>query len=183
MFIIPSEIKTKFRPDYGVGIEWIGADGIKRKSVCRQPRKIYLKISSYVGTCAIGAMHWYARVEVGSLGWKEEGEEGIYSGFGGGNIPKEIESIEIDVSRRLTKVERDMNDEVIGKIGDTTWRFNSEQDAGMAGLRAVQAAFEGDWIVCFEACNGGDYEFPLSELKVTKEFLDFCNKECEKCFD
>lgn len=174
----------KINPDDGVGLEWVGKNGDKYKSLPRKDyrRKIKIKISSWVGTCSLGAMHYYGRVEIPSLNASCNGS-GEFGGYLGGTEPKEIDGIDFQAERKLMRVERDMNDDIIGKIGEMTTRFNDEKSAGLASLKLAADNFEGDWVVSFEDVDGGDYEFPLSELEVSENFLEKCKEECRKCFD
>jgi len=59
----------------------------------------------------------------------------------------ELESINEDAVRILSKVEKDFNDEPIGKVGDETVRFNDESSARKAAIKMFYEKFATGWVL------------------------------------
>jgi hypothetical protein len=121
----------------------------------------YLQESNYLGS--IGAQHYYARIEAHSPSNLDETEGellllGCY-GTERDEIDNWISRIDVTVERRLTKVEKDMNDEVIGAVGDWTYRFNLESEAKAAGVKLFLARFEPGWVLI----SGDDCDLILAQ--------------------
>lgn len=137
----------------GVGFKWKGKDGhdyesVEPRSRVNGKRACQLEQSSWNGI-SIGAMHYYASIEVPSPDIRDKAEPRILSCGGyGPEQPKEyLSRIKIEAKRRITKVEKDMNDEPIGKIGDMTYRFNDSQSAREAAIATFKARFAPGWVL------------------------------------
>lgn len=158
--------QTKIPADFQIGLTWKNDEGRLCRTVAHNPHKngkriAWLVESSFVGTCAIGAMHYYARIKVSSQGWIEEGRENIIcGGYGGKNRPQ-FATISLDAERILTRVERDASDEIIGKKGDSTYRFNTEAEARTAGIKLFGQCFGPGWVLLPELLEDGKDEYPI----------------------
>lgn len=62
-------------------------------------------------------------------------------------------NIRLDAERRLTKVEKDLFGDVIGKIGEWTYRFNTPDEAKASGIRTFKDRFTPGWILVSEYNN------------------------------
>lgn len=153
----PTETLDRFRLQYNrdtiiplnlfVGMKWKG-DGRDRYEVLPSERQniATLHTSSFVGTCAIGAMHYYARIETRWANVSLNGDKGGHGGYMGKNAP-DLSSLSIQVERKLEKVEYDASGEPLGKIGDLTYRFNTEKEAYEAGIVWFKRKFAPGWIL------------------------------------
>lgn len=154
---------TKIPVNLLVGLKWKddeGRDFVTEllPSHYRNGKRIArFSTSSYVGTCAIGAMHYYGRIDISTPSCKQTHKDGTTSGGHGGYMGKqapEIEPISIQVQRRLTRVERDMDGDVIGGVGDWTYRFNRESDVLPAAIKTFKRKFEPGWVLLGYDDNG-----------------------------
>lgn len=139
----------KYKPSFGVGLTWLNDEGEKCVTVERRTHKSGKRIATLIETNwlgSIGAMHYYARIRVFAPSWSVNGDDGGHGGYGGKNCPK-LEEIGIDAERILTRLEKDMNDEPLGKIGESTTRFNSPEDARKAGIAAFLKHFAAGWVL------------------------------------
>ena len=159
--------KLKVPTNLGIGIQWKSKDGHEFESVVGKSeyhkngkRKARLSLSTFVGTCAIGGMHYYARIETRSPDQLNKTENHLYSraGYGPERPEYHLSGLRIQAQRRLTKVEKDMNGEPIGKIGDYTYRFNTEAASKAAAIRTFKRRFEPGWALVLDDIddNGDD---------------------------
>ena len=139
--------------DYGIGIIFTNKDG-KFISVGPEDkiRRVNLSITSYIGVSP-GAMHWYARLNTGSLsfeclktdckdGWIKVGERHNISGAF--EKPDIIDDISIECERKITKkdlLHHRSNYHDGAKPGDMTGGFNTERSAYQAGIRTFKQRF------------------------------------------
>lgn len=164
-FIIDPRFKTfdlkyektyKIPVNYGIGLKWTDKHGHKFESVATEhlftesgKRKATLDESNLL--FSIGASHYYAKIEAFGPGLKDLTDGSIYSSGGYGpefdKIQDFLRSIHLEVERRLTKLEKDLNGETIGKIGQWTYRFNSEADARAAALITFPKRFAPGWVL------------------------------------
>ncbi len=150
--------KLKIPPTIHLGWQWKDKQGHDCESVVPKARYINGKRvarlieSTFVDTAAIGAMHWYARIEVWSPGVldKTENHEYCSAGYGPDKPEAHLQGIRLSAQRRVTKVEKDQNDEPICKVGEYTWRFNSAKDAKAAALKLFKKKFEPGWVLVSE---------------------------------
>lgn len=150
--------KLKIPPTIHIGLKWKDRQGHECESVvpkCRYingKRVARLIESTFVDTAAIGAMHWYARIEVWSPDVLDvtEGRQYSSAGYGPDKPEAHLQSMRLSAQRRVTKVEKDMNDEPICKVGEYTWRFNSAEEAKAAALRMFKEKFEPGWVLVHE---------------------------------
>ena len=157
----PQEIRAwEYEHDEGViipadlwlGLKWKGDNGedyvseISAYDYRNGKRIARLHITSYLGS--IGAMHYYGNIEAScpSGVTTENGKRCAHGGYMGKNAP-EMTRLSIQAQRRLTKVEKDMAGEVIGKIGDWTYRFNREADVLPAAVKTFKRKFGPGWVV------------------------------------
>ena len=141
-------------------------------------REATLVESTFVGTCAIGAMHYYARIKVSTPGWQNEGKgaDCTCGGYGGKAQPR-MEPISIDAERVLTKLEKDMDGRPVGRIGEKTYRFNDEASARAAGIKVFLENFGPGWVlVASEIPEGADEPPVLAETSEQKP----CKKPVRK---
>jgi hypothetical protein len=171
-----------------LGLEWIGDDGMRFLTVIDgtihpTQRIVVARISTWVGTSALGAMHWYARIEPDAPKIIDANKPngGTYGGYMGKNAPS-LKRRSYEVERRLTKVERDMNRAIIGKKGDYTGRYNDPKTLFFDMIKALKEKFGAGWIVRLELENGGRAEFPVGEIDATQEFYERAKAKCEEVF-
>lgn len=178
------EIEGKFPLNDQLGLEWKGDNGECFRteidgSITPATRTVAAKITTWVGSMAIGAMHWYAHIEperpqVIDLRRPEGGE---HCGYLGKNAPR-IERRRFKIERRLTKVERDMNGEIIGKKGEFTGRYNDQKTPFFDMMKGLKEKFGSGWIVELEMEDGGQAKFPIEEVEATESFF---KKACARC--
>lgn len=145
--------KGKIPADAMLGIEWKSDEGERfftAPSTNKETGKriVELQLSSYVGTAAIGAMHYYAKLNFDARVLDDKGIS--HGGYVGKLCPIDNRHFSLNVTRRLTKVERDMNGEVLGKVGEDTYRFNTKSDAYKAALRLFAKKFGPGWVLILE---------------------------------
>lgn len=161
----------KIPPTLGQGIEWTHErEGHLMRTELSDyhfkngKRKAQLLIHSWIGS--IGAMHYYAKITVESATVVNvtEGTRG-HGGYVG--VPKDSplqEHIKRELSlcaqRRLSKVEKDMNGEVLGKIGDMTDRFNTPTEAREAAIRMFKKRFAPGWVLVADKMGDNDEDYP-----------------------
>lgn len=169
-----------------LGIEWDGDQGQRYRtviggSITPERRNVDAHVRSYVGTVAAGAMHWYAKVcaqrpQVIDL---NEEEKWLHGGYLGKTAPH-LKWREFDATRKVTKVEKDMSDEVVAKVGDETYRFNDERSAFFAMIKVLKDNFGAGWIANLELTEGGCYDIPVTETEATEEFYQQVKKACDQ---
>jgi hypothetical protein len=141
----------KIPADYQIGLKWKGDNGEQYTSVSGDfvegKRVATLILSSFQGT--IGAMHHYGRIDCGHVGGKVTGETGVHGGYMGKKAPR-LMHLSLTVERRLSKVEKDMNGDPIGRIGDWTYRFNEEDDVLPRAIELFKAKFGPGWVLVDE---------------------------------
>ena len=146
--------------DLYANLQWTNKDGHKCHTVlCDRDfingkRIAIFRESTYVETCAIGALHYYARIEVYGPSIHDETDKSTY--WGGSSDDPPFGSLTIQATRILTKVEKDLSDEVIGKIGDSTYRFNTEAEAKEAGIAMFKKRFGPGWVLVPDSWDEGD---------------------------
>lgn len=155
-------MSEKFPPDYEIGIEWIDDDGKRCKTVAPMPHKTGKRVarlveSNFIGS--IGGMHYYAKIKVNSPWWSENGDKGGHAGYGGKNKP-ELRGIDLEAKRILRKRERDMGGELIGRIGQETYRFNTPKEAKEAAIKLFLERFAPGWVLCGDDMGDGD-DYPV----------------------
>lgn len=160
--------------DFQVGIQWKNDGGKLCTTLAGSPHKatgkrtVTLQVSSWAG---YGGMHTYASLKVGSPWWTEEGSNGRHGGYGGKKAPQ-LEHISLDVKRVLTKVEKDLNGERVGKIGEETYRFNDKETATAAAIALFKKRFGPGWVLVGEDMGDAD-DYPViaetSERKPRKK--------------
>lgn len=165
-------------PLTNVGLTWKGNNGHTYKFKRSANPKLKITISSWVGTMAIGASHYYGRVKGDRPGIYDCDEKCYYALGGYGDNAPDFSDFSFDAKRVLQKVEKDLSDEVIGKVGDETYRFNYPQDALQAAIQLVLENFKDTgskhWIINFEGC-GPDLEcvdFRLKDLKKPEKIYE-----------
>lgn len=153
----PVETLDRFKLEYNrdaiiplnlfVGMKWNGDGKDKYEVILSHDQNVArLHTSSYVGTCAIGAIHYYARISVRSANVSLNGDAGGHGGYLGKNSP-DVGALSIQVERQLEKMEYDADGEPIGKIGDWTYRFNTEKEAYEAGIAWFKRKFAPGWVL------------------------------------
>lgn len=152
----------KIPPDLQLGLKWKNDDGVEYESKLSEnhylngKRVARLTERSWVGTMAIEAIHYYGRIELGhpsGFHIDENGRESWSGGYMGKNAP-DLWDISLNVVRRLTKVEKDGNDEVIGKVGDWTYRFNTPEEVRPAAINLFKRKFAPGWVLVGETEEG-----------------------------
>lgn len=148
-------IGFKWRADDGRAME-SGISGSKSKDdghhYIRGKRVAELILSDWLGS--IGAMHYYARIESGGIygRYVADKRDGFgHCGYMGKSCPTDhLKEISIRAKRILSKLEKDMNGDPLGRIGEETERFNTPAEAKAAAVKLFQAKFEPGWIL---VCN------------------------------
>jgi hypothetical protein len=121
-------IGLPLEPDFDLGITWVCDQGDTWKTFCENnPRHIRLEVTDML--YSVGAMHYYARLRVYQPDIINQDGEVLCLGGYGKNRPHYIGGLNINVSRKLKKVEKDMSGEVIAKVGEFTTRFNTPKEA------------------------------------------------------
>jgi len=145
--------------DFCLGLSWLNDEGKRFETyptMLNGKRVVELSESTYVGSCALGAMHYYARFIVRT--GVEDKKGSSFGGYLGKATPKEYNSrLTFDAVRRLTKVEKDMDGDVLGRVGDCTSRFNTPKEAREAAIAGFLKCFGPGWILRGEDENG-NYE-------------------------
>lgn len=148
--------------DLFIGLKWKDDSGKRYVSGLGPSRYLngkriaVLNETTYIGS--IGGMHYYGSINVIQPGGKclSDGDaEFSHGGYLGKNAPS-MDSLRIQVTRRLTKVERDMNGEVIGKVGERTYRFNEEKDVRPAAIKLFKKKFGPGWILVPDSWDDGE---------------------------
>ena len=101
------EFKERICPvAMGAGIEW-EKDGERYMTISSGFRAVSVHIDSWTTVGSMGAVHWYARFEVGHLdSVKLDGEEkGKVCGIFCSELPKEADSFTIEVTKLMKKDE------------------------------------------------------------------------------
>lgn len=144
------------------GLRWKDKDGVDCESVvtgnaCKNgKRKAKYVETSWVGTQAFGASHYYARIDVARPSIRVGNDLYSMAGYGPEYPEHHLESLSIKVSRRLSKVEKDINGEVIGAIGDKTTRFDHPETARSAAIQTFLRKFGPGWVLCEETEEESD---------------------------
>lgn len=152
--------KLQIPADIFLGLQWKDDEGktivtrLNAGDTLNGKRIAILKLSSYVGTAAIGAMHWYGRIEFNNHSYSEDG--GCVGGYMGKNAPEFPSNMSLQVERRLTKVEYDDSGDHLGKIGSYTYRFNREQDVLPHALKTFKRKFGPGWVLVPEHWDNGE---------------------------
>lgn len=144
----------KIPKDWQAGIQWRDDEG----RLCTTDagyidkatgkREATLIETTYVGSCAITAMHYYARIRVSNPGWRVEGDApGIIRGGYGGKAQPKLDVISIDAKRTLRRREKDAMGDPIGKAGDETIRFNNPEDAREVAIKFFKEHFGPGWVL------------------------------------
>ena len=163
-FDLQYDRKYKIPANYGVGLRWKDSEGhafesrLQSGEIKNGKRVARLVESNMLGS--IEATHCYSHVATWSLNNHDHTEDKTYSSAGYGPERDEIQSylngLRINAKRRLTKVEKDMSGELIGKVGDWTYRFNTEASAKAAGIKTFLARFGPGWLLVEDEFSGDD---------------------------
>lgn len=150
--------KSPISADIWLGIRWDGDNGEKYitvPSMYNGKRFVELNETTFVDTYAIGAMHFYASLTFTTSVIDENSPNHYCGGYLGKATPKNWNSrVRIDVVRRLDRVERDLSGNLVGKVGEFTSRFNSEEEAHQAAILAFHKCFGAGWVLRGYDTNG-----------------------------
>ena len=160
------EKSYRIPPNYGHSLRWNDSNGQQCKSILIEDhftkngkRKARLIESNFLSSRS--ASHYYA--SIAASGPSIQVATTIYELGGYGQERDALEDylgpISIEAERRLTKVEWDLNGGLIGKIGDWTFRFNSNAEAREAAIGTFRDRFAPGWAL-FEKF---DHESPIHE--------------------
>lgn len=149
-------------PSIGIGLTWKNSDnGHSMVSVAegdyhwRDGKRIArLELSNLLYSA--GASHYYAKIRGGAPSCKDTVTGEQWGGSSRGGPDDHLGSLHIEVRRRLTKVEKDMSGEVIGKVGDLTYRFNSEAESKAVGIKVFKRRFAHGWVLVCQNEEGED---------------------------
>lgn len=137
----------------GDGIRWLDQAGNKWRSevqVKNGVRRASLETTSWVSVSP-GAIHYYAKITFGAPNNIEVGKERencwSQGGYGPDRPDDWLSSSLISVRRRLTKIEKNLDGEPIGAIGDMTNQFNTEKEAWNAGIQHFKDHFGPGWVL------------------------------------
>ena len=146
--------KIKIPANIGVGLKWHDdEDGVietKLDGQLRNGKRIaYLKQSTYVGTCAIGAIHYYGRIDARRAGAIRLRDGALCGGYMGKNAPGSdvYFNIDLQIERRISKVEKDWAGDVVGKIGEMTYRHNKPDHIVALGIKLFKQKFGPGWVL------------------------------------
>lgn len=138
----------------GLGLTWKDEHGHECETRCcdspiNGKRVAILHESSWVGTAAIGAMHYYAHVLVhGPVIYDKTERKTFFCGGYGPQQPKvHLSSLRLEAKRRLTKPEKDMAGDILCKVGDYTNRFTSPEEAKAAAITMFKRKFAPGWVL------------------------------------
>jgi len=128
-----------FRPETGVGFEYKDDFAEWTAAARGSERGVRLVTSSFVG--AIGAIHYYAHLKIDNLS------------MGGGSmsgprIPPTVSGLEIRIEKKVTRtmLERPDGTDWTGyRVGDWTYRFDTEAGAAKAARAFFEQRFRGGW--------------------------------------
>ena len=151
--------KLLIPPDLYVGIRWTCSRGHKYETRISQgefmdgKRVARLRCSSFAGS--IGAMHTYGKIEVHGPMCHDLTENQTYSMAGYGlEYPRDhIDRLIISVTRRLTKVESDMNGDPLGGIGEFVNQFYTEAEVRDRAPVTFGQKFAPGWVLIDEDTN------------------------------
>lgn len=148
----------KIKPSHQIGLEWLNDEGERCVTIAPRPhpngkRIVNLDESTFVGTSSITGMHYYAKLKAWSPSWSVNGDQGGHGGYGGKNMPK-MEAISFDAERVLKSREFDQNRKMLGKVGDTTYRFNNPKSARLAAVALFKKLFAPGWVLVAETMSG-----------------------------
>jgi len=87
----------KYDPEAGLGLEFKDNRGERHITILEGPRKVVPRITSWAGV-SIGAVHYYANLEVRSLDVRNLDHNKVYS-MSGPNYPKEAEGLTHEVKK------------------------------------------------------------------------------------
>lgn len=162
--------KLKIPATVHIGLRWKDKDGHQCRSHVGEyeyhkktaKRIARLAEHSLVDTMEIGAMHYYASIQVRSADVFSEKEKTVYScgGYGPEKPDAYLDSIRIEARRKLLKPEKDMSGERICRVGELTHRFNSAVDAKAAALAIFKRKFGPGWALITEDMGESD-EYPI----------------------
>jgi hypothetical protein len=146
---------------------WTTDDGKRCRYTRRGRPRLVIRLSTFVGTTAICAQHWYCKVtgQEPEVLYIDTGNVVFMGGYGE-NKPRL--NYTFDAERTLYKVEKDLMGDVLGDVGDTTSRFNDPENALRAGIQCAKDNFADtskfNWKVQFEGPLGE--HFDLAELRL-----------------
>jgi hypothetical protein len=155
-------VNEKIKPSHDIKIKWTDDEGNNCMTImppfhANGKRIVWLVESNYVDIGSVGAMHYYARIRVHAPSWSVNGDHGGHGGYGGKNQPK-IEPISFDAERILKVREKDANGKSLGKVGDSTYRFNDEKSARRAAIAVFKKKFAAGWVLIPETLSGDENE-------------------------
>ncbi len=149
----------KIPADYQVGVTWLDDSGKRCTTIAGRAHKsgkriVELVETTFAGTSAFGAMHYYARLQCHSPGWVCAGEAGVHGGYGGKAKPN-LDRISIDAERKILPREKDASGERLGRAGDLTVRFLTPAAARSAAIALFKERFGPGWILLSGYCADG----------------------------
>jgi hypothetical protein len=160
------EKSYKIPPNYGHALSWLDSNGWPCKSVLTRQhftgngkRKARLVESDFLSSSS--ASHYYA--SIAASGPSIQVGSTIYEIAGYGPERDALEDylgpINIEAERRLSRVEWDLSGKTLGRIGDWTFRFNSDVEARQAAIRTFRKRFAPGWALLEEL----NHENPIEE--------------------
>jgi hypothetical protein len=106
-------------------------------------KTLSVRINSYC--YSINAIHWYAKVVIPCPRIAVDGDTNV-SVNTKERLDCRLAPINIDIQRKMVKLERDLSGEPLGKVGDWTYRFNSKEGAYAAAIAFIKEGFSTDWL-------------------------------------
>jgi len=162
MDIDDNEIDFSIDRRYGIGLKFTLEDGSECISIYKDgfPRKAKLDITSWRGI-SIGATHYYGKIYFYSLSHKlitvgpeekrfhKPGDIMSTTGRGDDRKPKQMSSLRIHITRKLTKKEISERPDrwEAYSVGDHTDCFNSEGEVTRAAKRVFGKVFGKGWVL------------------------------------
>lgn len=166
-------LKEVFPGDFGENLPFTtinGESAISGKDErVNGKRVVRMEVRSWVGTSAIGAVHYYGKLKTYSLGYIVNGEERFVSGYGDSVKPPAMNGLEITIVRPTTQRDIDyyLNttsddpdhwDFLCPKIGGYEHGFWTESELIEAAKEVFSKYFTKDWILQITTYDGETYE-------------------------
>jgi len=133
--------------------QWTAGDGRVYELRHDGKRRLTIRLSMYDLN---NSCHYYARVTSNrpSIYRVDDGTWFCAGGYGA-DAPENY-SHDFDARRKLVRVEHDLDGNVVGRVGDYTYRFNDARKALQACIDVTLKEFEDDnekWVIRFEDCS------------------------------
>jgi len=154
------DIDFRIPPEYGCGIKYIDLCDVERITQNAEvPRKVRLKINTWMGGYDYNAKHFYAVFSVPGLEYEDEGSL-VHSS----DMPDKSKAFEFDVTRVAKKSEWGM-DPILGRKrievrkGQNTRGFWTLEDVRKAVKKSFKRIFGEGWVLVGQFGRTAEEEF------------------------